>query len=448
MQLEELAEAIEDRSARGIAAAIGYLIRTGALAPASRLPTVREVAARLGVSPSTVSEAWQALARAGAIETRGKAGTFVRSEAAAHGPERYQRITQGPGSYLLDLSTGVPDAALLPGLDRLLPVAVAGGLTTNYLDDPVDPDLGRALRQRWPFEPERITVVDGCLDAIQRVMTELVRFGDRVVVENPTFPPVLDLLGDLGAQVIAVDLDDHGPVPASLAEALALAPVALFLQPRCQNPTGSALTPERGTELAALLDGTGVVVVEDDHAGDASSSPLVSLGRWLPSSTVHISGFSKSHGPDLRLAAVGGASAPIDAVVSRRRLGPGWSSRILQRLLSAMLVDPATIECVERARTAYAERRTALADALADRGLATGGHDGIYLWVPVRDETTALVYLASRGIGASPGTPFEVAPLATHHIRLTAGLVASGVEHLADAVAVASDRPPAAPRRP
>lgn len=201
MELEELAVAVDDRSARGIAAALGHLVRNGTLAPGHRLPTVRQVAARLGVSPSTVSEAWQALARAGAIESRGRSGTFVRGEPAGHGPARYQRITQGPGVYQLDLSTGTPDPALLPDLGRMASWAADAGATANYLDDPVDPVLGEVLHQRWPFPPERLTVVDGCLDAIARTLTELVRFGDHVLVENPTFPPVLDLLADLGAPV-------------------------------------------------------------------------------------------------------------------------------------------------------------------------------------------------------------------------------------------------------
>jgi DNA-binding transcriptional MocR family regulator len=446
---DELVAAIEDRTARGIAAAVGRLIRSGALASGDRLPTVRSMAGRLGVSPTTVGEAWQALARAGAVASRGRAGTFVRADAARHGPERYRRVTQGPGVYALDLSTGIPDAALLPDVRALLGRALGAGdggggdgragdgragdggaLTTNYLDGTVDPALEPVLVDRWPFAPERLTVVDGCLDALDRVASVVVRFGDRVLVENPTFPPLLDLLGDLGAEVIGVPLDASGPVPDAVARGLALGPVAFFLQPRAHNPTGVSLTPARVAELAALLAApparTGappIVVVEDDHAGDVSSSPLVSLGRHLPERTVHISGFSKSHGPDLRLAAVGGAGRVVDAVISHRRLGPGWSSRILQRLLAAMLTDPATVTSVDRARAAYAARRRALAAALADRGIACTGGDGIYLWVPVRDEQAALVSLASHGIGASPGGPFEVAPLDGDHVRLTAGLV-------------------------
>jgi len=436
---EELSDAIEDRSARGIAATVGRLIRSGALDAGHRLPTVREIATQLGVSPTTVSEAWQALAGAGAIESRGRAGTFVRDGSGPQGPERYQRITRGPGVYSRDLSAGIPDPALLPDLDRARALADQGDLTTNYFDDPVDPGLLAVLHDLWPFTAERITVVDGCLDALDRITSVLVRFGDRVLVENPTFPPLLDLLGDLGAEVVPVELDEHGPIVESLAAGLELGPVALFLQPRAHNPTGVAVDALRAKELCELLvDSPGVVVVENDHGADISAVPLHSLGVTLADRTVHIHGFSKSHGPDLRLAAIGGSAAVIDAVVARRRLGPGWSSRILQRLLAAMLTDAATVHSVEHARNTYAERRARLASALAERGVVTGGTDGIHLWIPVADEQSALVTLASRGIGASPGAPFATGSLRGDHIRITAGLVSGGVEELADMLADAA----------
>ena len=436
---DDLVAAIEDRSARGIAATVGRLVRSGAYAPGDRLPTVREVAARIGTSPTTVSEAWQALARAGAIESRGRAGTFVRELGGAHGPERYQRITRGPGAYELDLSTGTPDPALLPDLERAHARSRLGDVTTNYLDETVDPELRAVLLERWPFTPGALTVVDGCLDALDRVSAALVRFGDRVLVEHPTFPPLLDLLGDLGAEVVPVELDGSGPVPASLAAGLELDPVACFLQPRAHNPAGVALDAARARRLAALLrEHPGVVVVEDDHGADISTAPAVSLGTELPDRTVHVMGFSKSHGPDLRLAAVGGAAEVVDAVVTRRRLGPGWTSRILQRLLATMLRDEVTTAAVAAARDTYAARRRVVADALAARGVHTGGSDGIHLWVPVHDEQTALVALASRGVGASPGAPFATGPLEQDHIRLTVGLVSDGVEELADAVAQAA----------
>ena len=132
---------------------------------------------------------------------------------------------------------------------------------------------------------------------------------------------------------------------------------AVILQPRAQNPAGAALTPARAEALAAVLAPTGAVVVEDDHANDISSEPLVSLGRWLPERTVHVRSFSKSHGPDLRLAAVGGAGDVVAQVANRRLLGPGWSSRILQSVLLELLRDPGTPAVLAAAARAYARRR-------------------------------------------------------------------------------------------
>lgn len=437
MQLGEVIAGIDDRSARGIAAGVARLVRSGAAKEGERLPTVREMASALGVSPTTVSEAWQALAAAGAIEPRGRSGTFVRAQPHPHGPLRYRRITESPGHYRLDLSTGTPDPELLPDLRRALGKLGRKDLTTNYLDDPVVPELDEVLRARWPFVPEGLTVVDGCLDALDRVSSVLVGFGDRVLVEATTFPPLLDLLEDLGAEIIPVAIDEEGMVPAALEAGLTHDPVALFLQPRSHNPSGIVLSERRAKKLASLLKGRTTMIVEDDHAGDVSCAPLVSLGRWFPERTVHISGFSKSHGPDLRLAAVGGAGVVIESVVSRRRLGAGWSSRILQRVLATMLSEPDETGVAE-AREIYAARRAAMVSALQELGVQTGGSDGFYLWVPVRDEQSALVALASQGIGASPGTPFEADSPGVDHIRVTVGLVNDGVGGLADALAASS----------
>src|SRR5262249_18394516 len=153
--------------------------------------------------------------------------------------------------------------------------------------------------------------------------------------------------------------------------------------PRAQNPCGVSLTPSRARRLAGLLRVTEVVVIEDDHAGDIAASELVSLGTWLPARTIHIRSFSKSHGPDLRLAAMGGAGDVIAAPASRRLLGPGWSSRLLQCVLVEMLDDPATVDVVERARTTYTERRKQMVAALDARGVTSVGTDGINLWVDV-----------------------------------------------------------------
>ncbi len=436
---ELVVAAIDDHSARGIAAGIGRLISHGTLRPGVRLPTVRELSTALGVSPTTVSEAWQTLALVGAIDAQGRRGTFVRQPTGPGSPRRYRRITEGPGHFAIDLSTGTPAPALLPDLAPAVARLSAQSLTSSYLDHAVLPALEHRLRDGWPFPAEEITVVDGALDGLDRVAQVVVRLGDRVVVEHPTFPPLLDLLDLLGAEVIGVDLDDEGIRPEHLLNALAMRPTALFLQPRAHNPTGVTMSSRRAKVLAGILatDGAGVTVIEDDHSGDIASGALNSLGRWRPARTVHIRSYSKSHGPDLRLAAVGGAGEVVTAVSNRRLLGPGWSSRILQAVLLEMLTHQPTIDAVRDARDEYARRRSSALRVLGEAGIVVSGADGINLWLPVRDERSALMTLAAQGIGAAPGEPFMVRP-DDPHIRVTVGLVDDHDHHLAQALTEAA----------
>lgn len=428
----------EGRSARRIAAVIGRMISAGELPVGARLPTVRELSRRLGVSPTTVSEAWRSLAAVGAIEPNGRRGTFVRTPAGPGVPRRYRRISEGPGHFTLDLSSGTPDPSLLPDLGPLIARVGKQTLTSSYLDHPVLAELEEELVATWPFPPESMTVVDGAMDALDRVAQVVLRLGDRVVVEHPTFPPLLDLLEQLGCDVTGIDVDDDGPRPEQLRAALAAGPVrAVFLQPRAQNPAGSALTPERARQLADALASSDAIVVEDDHANDISSAPLVSVGRWMPARTVHVRSFSKSHGPDLRLAAVGGAGDVVAAVANRRLLGPGWSSRILQAVLVELLRDPSTPDVLELAAATYARRRAIVADVLDSYHVTVTGRDGINAWIRVGDERAATMSLATRGIGVAPGAPFLVRPDCGpgDHVRVTVGLIGGRDDHVADVAA-------------
>jgi DNA-binding transcriptional MocR family regulator len=277
------------------------------------------------------------------------------------------------------------------------------------------------------------------MDALNQVAAQLLHFGDVVLVENPTFPPLLDLLDAIGVRAIGVNVDDTGLIPSELKEALAHRPRALFLQPRAHNPSGASLTPRRARELAALLKGSTVFVVEDDSAGAIASTPAISLGTWLPGQTVHIRSFSKSHGPDLRIAAVSGPSSVMDGIRERRLLGQGWTSRLLQSVLLNLLTSNESKEQVEHARAVYSHRRSLITSELQRRGLAIETGDGLNLWLPVRDETSALVFLVSRGIGAAAGSPFMSKDGATAHLRITVGLITDDFERLATEFANASD---------
>ena len=435
--LSALEERLDQPTARGLAGAVSRAIAEGELPPGTKLPPIRRVATELALSPTTVSSAWALLARSGAVRTAGRNGTTVLDTTGV-GAGRYRRALDQPATLAQDLSTGVPDEALLPTLSDVLSQLDRAGTPSSYLQDPVLPELATLLRVSWPYAPPQITVVDGAMDALDLVTRTGLRVGDRVVVEHPSFPPIVDLLETLAVEIVGVPVDDEGLNPDALSRALQRPVAAVVIQPRGQNPTGVTMTRHRAEMLATLFGSGQMLVVEDDSSHGLSPTPALSVGEWLPDRTVHIRSFSKSQGPDLRLAAMSGPAELMRAIDGRRHLGQGWSSRLLQRILVGLLTEPTAAAQVKTAQKVYAERRQLLVDALAARGVRVGGTEGLNIWVPVEDETAAVVRLASQGIGVSAGAPFAVLPAPQGHIRVTTGLVRDSHEQLAERIADAA----------
>lgn len=440
----------DDRSPRGIAATIARGISAGELIPGERLPTVRELATQVGVSPATISAAWQALGQAGMVESRGRAGSFITEPHRDWMRPRTRGLAGHGVSLRIDLSRGTPDPALLPVLGPAFARVSTHASIGSYQDVPVLPELSRALTETWPSAAESITVVDGALDAISRTLDELLTFGDRVALESPGFPPFFDLVDAIGAEAVPMEVDEFGVTPRGLTHALGRHVRAIVLQPRAHNPTGASMTEERAKMLADILsthrDAAGVIIVEDDHSGLISTAPDVSLGKWLPSRTVHVRSFSKSHGPDLRIAAVGGPAKIIDQVVARRMLGPGWTSRMLQTILYDLLTDGVARAAVRTARATYAQRQQRLADALRAAGVALPPSDGINLWLPVTSERASMVRLAAEEIRVAAGAPFVLGTSAAdpEHVRVSVGAISENLPEIAAALAGAAGQAAAA----
>jgi DNA-binding transcriptional MocR family regulator len=430
-------ERLAERTSKGLAHAIGMAIGDGSISEGMKLPPIRTIADELGLSPSTVGTAWRILAQAGTIRTNGRNGSVVMMRGGP-GPTRYRRALEQSIPFGLDLSTGVPDVALLPSLIPALKNLHRAHTTGSYLDDPTIPGLADVLQDEWPYHVGQFTIVDGAMDALNQVAAQLLHFGDVALVENPTFPPLLDLLDAIGVRVVGVNIDGNGLIPSELKEALTHHPKALFLQPRAHNPTGVSLSLRRARELAGILKASKVFIVEDDSAGAIASTPSISLGMSLPEQTIHIRSFSKSHGPDLRIAAMSGPSIVMDGIRERRLLGQGWTSRLLQSVLLNLLTSDESKGQVEHARAVYSYRRSMITSELQHRGVAIESGDGLNLWLPVRDETSALVLLVSRGIGTAAGSPFMSKDDATAHLRITVGLIPNDFERLATEFANAS----------
>jgi DNA-binding transcriptional MocR family regulator len=430
---QELVDGLDERSAKGIALALSTAIDRGVLRPGELLPPIRRAARDLQVAPATVSAAWSQLSRAGLIDTDGRRGTRVRE--ASVGPRRYRRALDARAGYRVDLSTGLPDPLLLPDLHAAMQRVPRDDTPHSYLEEPVVPALRAVLEESWPYAAGSLTVVDGAMDAHSQFVAAHLRFGDRVAVEQPCFPPLLDLLEMAGAVPLGVAYDDEGPVVAEVRAAVAAGAKVLFFQPWGQNPSGQSLSGPRAEELAAVLEGCDIVIVEDDSAGGSPSRVPLSLGTFLPDRTVLIRSFSKTHGPDLRLAAIGGPAAVVGPLVERRYLGQGWSSRLVQSILLDLLTEPTSRERVTQSQRTYAARTAAMSDALARHGVHVPGRDGINVWVPVADQGAALLHLASSGVRAAGGDPFWISTPQTDQIRITTSSIHEGYDELAAVVA-------------
>ena len=313
----QIAAGLEGRSPAQIAAGVARMVNEGVVSPGDRLPIVHDLAPQLGVSTGTVAAAWNTLSALGLVESRGRAGTFVLPTPASWLPPRYRPSRKIDTEVHLDLSTGTPDPSLLPDIREPL-MAAAANLevvqVSSYLAPPVLPQLESLLLDTWPFRAQRITVVNGAMDGLIRTLNQVVRFGDRVAVESPGYPPVFDILDQLGLVRVPIALDHAGATPDSVDAAITAGARAMILQPRAQNPTGVSMTPTRVRELAAIIrartSGTGnrnrLVIIEDDHSGRIAPVRDMSLGVYLPDRVVHVRSYSKTHGPDLRIAGLGG----------------------------------------------------------------------------------------------------------------------------------------------
>lgn len=395
---------LEGKTAAEIAESLELAIDRGRIRPGDQLPTVRRLAEELGISPMTVAMAYRRLHQRGLVIGEGRRGTRVRAGTGTP----YLSVTPVPEG-VRNLALGNPDPELVPSLARALrtvdPSPSLYGVRANL------PELVDLIRRQLLDDGvacDRLAVVSGALDGIERVLVASCRPGDKIIVEDPCFPRVLDLARALGLQLVPVTVDDHGVQPDSLARALKASVRAVLLTPRAQNPTGGYVDSGRARELRRVLDRyPQLLVVEDDYAGPVAGASIETLtakrARWA-----HVRSFSKVLGPDLRVAFVAGDEATLARVEARQRLGTGWVSTILQRVVLELLTDRAAARLLGRAEKTYAARRQAMLRALAARGIEAFGRSGLNVWVPVAEEISVVRALFDAGWAVSAGERFRI----------------------------------------
>jgi DNA-binding transcriptional MocR family regulator len=386
-----------------IANAIEQQIRQGDLLQNASLPSVRDLARQLAVSPNTVAGAYRMLRDSGLVTTDGRRGTRV-SEPASTIAEHGFVLPEGLG----DMASGNLDAALLPTPDPdwLLHNVKQNGFD-QFGDDPQLLGLASDWLDSQQLPSEHVGVYCGALDAVERALRARCRPGATVLIEDPCWPPLRDLLAGLQLKPGILSMDSHGalvPTPEVLHGA-----AAVVLTPRAHNPTGCSFDTRRWQQWAeAMQHAAHTLLVIDDHWGPLSQAPTID-SQPLPQHWLYVLSTSKFIGPDLRVS-ITGASASLHREMQRQqRVGPRWVSLLLQRLTAHLWSGMLQADSLREVGAVYRHRRQALLEALEAKGVKLSGPgEGLHLWLPVIDETSTVQALAAAGWAVQSGQPFRL----------------------------------------
>jgi DNA-binding transcriptional MocR family regulator len=252
------------------------------LAAGTRLPAERLLAAHLGLSRGTVVAAYESLRARAAVETRRSSGTYLCTELPSHAilaaPLLSRLIDEHQAP--IDLSIGalqtrdcLPKISLtLSSAASLLPAHGYAPLGAPALRQRIAEHLTerRGVRTR----ADQIIVTGGGQGALTLIAAALLRPGDRVLVEAPTYPGAIEVFSRAGVEVEGIDRDHAGLVPQSLNHALSSRPARLlYLVPTCHNPTGSVMSEARRHEILRIAAAWRVPVIDDTVMADLLFDP-------------------------------------------------------------------------------------------------------------------------------------------------------------------------------
>jgi DNA-binding transcriptional MocR family regulator len=412
---------ISGRTSAAIAHSIEAAVRSGGALPGAVLPTVRALASDLGVSTSTVADAYRTLRERGLVRTDGRRGTTVSPRPSI--TKVWSPSPPRPG--LRNLADGNPDPVLLPSVPKAMRSSAADPAlygSPRKLPELVDAAIRDVAGDGLSVGD--VAIVSGAIDGIGRILQTHLSVGDAVAVEDPSFPPLFDVLDALGLEARPIVLDDSGPIPSALERALHQGAQALVVTPRAQNPTGALITGERSKELRRVLRRyPDVLVVEDDTGGLATADPLAPVTDGSRARWAFVRSFSMVYGPDVRTGLVAADDVTLSRLEGRQWVTGGWVSHILQRLVAQLLSDPDATTLLQQARRTYGERRANLVDALQREGIETPSRSGFNVWVPVTTESVTVSALEAAGWAVAHGEPFRIA--SGPGIRVTASSISA-----------------------
>jgi GntR family transcriptional regulator/MocR family aminotransferase len=436
-----------DRARRGtlqaqIAAGLRDAIGSGRVAPRSRLPGTRTLAAQLGVSRTTAALAIEALIAEGYVVARPRSGMFVADDPPriarppgqptggnARSPLRLSRFaraceasaepvpgTPRPGAF--PLSRPALDAFPIHTWSRLLSRRAARTSIAQLDYGGSSPALARAIAglvssaRGVAVDPQQVVVVGGGQRALELAAAALIDAGDRVIVEDPGYPGARRAFAAAAARVIPVPVDRDGLDVTALPRRARLA----YVTPSCQYPLAATLSLARRGALLAWARRAGAFIVEDDYDAEFrfAGAPLPSLAALDRDGRVlHTGSFSRTLFPAIRLGYLIVPTALVDAVRAVRDVRDPDMPSLPQLALADFIDGGHYVHHIRRMRVLYRARRDALLAAARSVGLAVRASQvGLHVVcdLPPRSDARAIAAAARAG-------GVLVAPLAAFQLR-------------------------------
>jgi DNA-binding transcriptional MocR family regulator len=442
-----------------LAAGLRGLVLDGRVPLRTRLPAERDLAAVLGVSRTTVTSAYDALRGEGFVESRQGAGSWT---ALPNGAPLSARHALAEDRTLIDLACVAPAAP--PGFADCVAAAVAElpRHTAGPGYEPLGLDvLRQAVAARYtergvPTLPEQILISTGAQHALWLVLQTLVRPGDAVLVESPTYPHALDALRLARARLVPAGVN-AGWDPDLLAGGMRQGAARLaYLIPDFQNPTGRLMGDDDRAAVVAAARDTGAYVVTDETfaelAVDDVPRPRPLAAHDGDGRVISIGSVSKLVWGGLRIGWIRAGQALVRRLAEARD-AVDLASPVLEQLIVAELLGQVPAIAAHR-RATLRERRDALVTALRD---ALPGWEfavppgGLSLWVrlPGTSSTALAAAGARHGLHLVPGSAFGVDGVLDDHVRVPYVLpperLREAVARLAAASADAGAAPPPRP---
>ncbi|MCS0627745.1 PLP-dependent aminotransferase family protein [Telluria mixta] len=408
-----------------IADALQAAVVDGSLKPGDRLPPQRRLAAQLDVDLTTVTRAYDEARRRNLLEGRGARGTYVAAPKV--------ELTA-----ILDLSMNTPpppdgvdfDDMLKQGLSQVLMRADNASLMTYHLGGGSDSDRKAGAQWLEPMfghpDARQVVVCPGAQAAIAASILALTAPGDTILAEPTGYPGLLTAATQFGRQIVAVEADMHGMVPAMFEEACRRhKPALVYLNPTLQNPTAITIPERRRKELAGIAQRCNVRIVEDDPYWRLADAPPPPIATFAPEQVVYISTLSKCLTPGLRVAFV----LIRDPDERERFLAALRSFALMVAPLTAALatqwiLDGSADALMEGVRKEARLRHRMARDILAGR--YSGAGDGLHVWLelPAYWNPSQLARAAdSEGIAVTPAEAFATGSGSVNAIRISLGSV-------------------------